>query len=140
FPPALQSWIRAPSPCRACAGPQSETDRPPLVRRRTASAPRGPGAIRKEQRGLWRREPCDGGQVSLVLAVGIFERDDEFVQNVSNLGFVATHQDCIFERILSELTNLGQILVQHFNFLCAGNHLSVGLAPDGESGFTAAAF
>ena len=66
------------------------------------------------------------------LSVRIDDAGDDPGQNLAHLGLVASHQDRIFERFLSELAQFREVLIQHLDLFDARNRFALRRPPDRE--------
>ena len=64
------------------------------------------------------------------LPIGVDDRGDDPGEHLAHLPLVAAHQHRVLERLLGELAQLGEVLVQHLDLLDARNGLALGRAPD----------
>ena len=68
------------------------------------------------------------------LLIGVFYAGDELLQVVAQLLFTASHQECVFKRVLRGLVEFGHVLVHHFDFFGAGDGAAVVAEPFGHGG------
>jgi len=66
------------------------------------------------------------------LAIRVDEAGNDRGEDLAHLTLVAAHQHGIFERVLREPLQLGEVLVQHLDLLDAGNRLAFRRAPNRE--------
>ena len=64
--------------------------------------------------------------------IGIDETGDDPGEHLAHLALVAAHQHRVFQRVLRQRPQFGEVLVQHLDLLDAGNRLAFRRAPDRE--------
>src|SRR3954469_12604985 len=62
--------------------------------------------------------------------VGVDEAGDDAGQDLADLALVAAHQHRVFERVLRQIAQLGEVFVEHLDLLDAGDRLAFRRAPD----------
>ena len=66
------------------------------------------------------------------LPVWVDDTGDEVGEDLAHLLFIASHQHRVFERLLGEFAQLGEVLVQHLDLFDARNRFAFRCAPDRE--------
>src|ERR1700730_5556120 len=119
--PARRIWKPARGSCRALeAAPPARRSSPPTP----SSAPQPP----TPGEGRSASSPSGGERWSLPKRLAY--RGPHPGEPLAHLPLVAAHQYRVLERLLGELAQLGEVLVQHLDLFHTGDRLALGRAPD----------
>src|SRR5580765_6466657 len=66
------------------------------------------------------------------LAIWVDETGNDRAEDLAHLALVAAHQHTVFERVLRQRPQFGEVLVQHLDLLDARNRFAFRRAPDRE--------